>query len=257
MFHANAWGIAHAGPAAGCHADHARRRPVAGVAGPADRAGEGDLRRRRARPSGWACCRSWRSATSRRCAGDVRRLGAADVGGRRLRGGHRRAAAPGLGHDRDQPGRARSTSRRRRVAARRARATSVGFVSRASTSGWWIRRPARRSRGTTRTPASCRWPGPWIARVVLRRRALRRLLHRRRLAPHRRRRPGRRRGLRLPRRPHQGPREVRRRVDQLGRAGERDHGPPEGRRGRRDRRVPPEVDGAPAGRASCPRPARR
>ena len=39
----------------------------------------------------------------------------------------------------------------------------------------------------------------------------------------------------------------RRRVDQLGRARERDHGPPQGGRGRRHRRAPPEVAGAPAG----------
>ena len=47
----------------------------------------------------------------------------------------------------------------------------------------------------------------------------------------------RRRRLHPPRRPHQGPHQVRRRVDQLGRARERDHGPPEGRRGRRHRRA--------------------
>ena len=49
------------------------------------------------------------------------------------------------------------------------------------------------------------------------------------------------------RRPHQGRHQVRRRVDQLGRARERAHGPPGGRRGRGDRRRPREVAGAPAG----------
>ena len=48
------------------------------------------------------------------------------------------------------------------------------------------------------------------------------------------------------RRPHQGPHQVRRRVDQLGRARERDHGPPEGGRGGRHRRPPPEVGRAAA-----------
>src|SRR4051794_23585593 len=49
-----------------------------------------------------------------------------------------------------------------------------------------------------------------------------------RLAAHRRRRPARRRLLHQARRPHEGPREVGRRVDLLGRARERRHGPSEG-----------------------------
>ena len=43
------------------------------------------------------------------------------------------------------------------------------------------------------------------------------------------------------RRPHQGPGQVRRRVDLLGRARERDHGPPRVRRGRGDRGARREV----------------
>ena len=53
--------------------------------------------------------------------------------------------------------------------------------------------------------------------------------------------------LHPPGRPHQGRHQVRRRVDQLGRPGERADGPPDGRRGRGDRHPPREVGGAPAG----------
>ena len=64
----------------------------------------------------------------------------------------------------------------------------------------------------------------------------RREVHRRRLAPHRRRRRARARCVHQARRSHQGPGQVGRRVDLLGRARERDHGPPRRGRGRRDRR---------------------
>jgi fatty-acyl-CoA synthase len=87
---------------------------------------------------------------------------------------------------------------------------------------------------------------PATGRRVLPRRGRGRPVHRRRLAAHRRRRG--RRPVRLPaaRRPHQGPHQVRRRVDRLRRAGERDHGAPEGRRGRRDRDPAPEMGGTSA-----------
>ena len=49
----------------------------------------------------------------------------------------------------------------------------------------------------------------------------------------------RRRGLHPPRRPHEGPHQVGRRVDQLGRDRERADGPPEGRGGGRHRRAAP------------------
>ena len=55
------------------------------------------------------------------------------------------------------------------------------------------------------------------------------------------------RGLHPPRRPHQGPRQVGRRVDLLGRARERDHGPPVGARGGGHRRARREVGRAAAG----------
>ena len=91
-------------------------------------------------------------------------------------------------------------------------------------------------------------PRPVDRRQLLRRRAGRRVLHRRRLAAHGRRRHRRRGRLHPPGRPHQGPDQVGRRVDLLGRARERAHGPPEDQGGRRHRRARiPEVVGAPAG----------
>ena len=92
--------------------------------------------------------------------------------------------------------------------------------------------------GTTRRPASCR------SRSVDRRATTtttsrRDTVHRGRLAAHRRRGDSTVRQHQAGR-PDQGPREVRRRVDQLGRAGEPDHGPPEGGRGRGHRGAPPE-----------------
>src|SRR5438128_65901 len=63
----------------------------------------------------------------------------------------------------------------------------------------------------------------------------RREVHRRRLASHRGRCPAGARWLHQADRPHQGPCQVGRRMDLLGRARERDHGPPGRRRGRRDR----------------------
>ena len=70
---------------------------------------------------------------------------------------------------------------------------------------------------------------------LLQRRARERLVHRGRVAAHRRRRDDHAGRLHPARRPHEGPRQVRRRVDLLGRARERDHGPPAGGRGRRHR----------------------
>ena len=63
----------------------------------------------------------------------------------------------------------------------------------------------------------------------------RRQVHRRRLAAHRRRRDDRRARLRAHHRPHQGPDQVRRRMDQLGRPRERADGASGGRRGGGDR----------------------
>ena len=60
-----------------------------------------------------------------------------------------------------------------------------------------------------------------------------------------------RRRLHQARRPHQGPGQVGRRVDLVGRARERDHGPPEGHGGGGDRRARRAVGRAAAARASC------
>ena len=89
--------------------------------------------------------------------------------------------------------------------------------------------------------------GPWVAKQYFRTDEPGEQFSRGRLAAHRRRRHHLRARLRPAGRPHQGPRQVRRRVDQLGRAGERDHGPPEDRRGRGDRGAAPEVVRAAAG----------
>ena len=87
--------------------------------------------------------------------------------------------------------------------------------------------------------------GPVDRRRLLRRRG-RAAVHRRRLAADRGRRRDHARGLREARRPHEGPREVRRRVDLLRRARERDHGPPAGQGGGGDRDPRREVGRAAA-----------
>ena len=75
----------------------------------------------------------------------------------------------------------------------------------------------------------------------------RRQVHRRRLAAHRRRGHAGRDGLPAHHRPHQGPDQVGRRMDQLGRPGERADGPPGGGRGGGDRHPRREVERAAAG----------
>ena len=79
--------------------------------------------------------------------------------------------------------------------------------------------------------------GPWITADVLRRRGARPGEVPRRLAAHRRRRRALAGRLPDPHRPGQGRHQVRRRVDQLGRAGERADGPPGGAGGLRRRRA--------------------
>ena len=83
-------------------------------------------------------------------------------------------------------------------------------------------------------------------RLLLRRSSLPRVVHRGRLAAHRRCRGHHARRLRADRRPDQGRGEVGRRVDLVGRARERDHGAPVGRRGSGHRRAAPEVVRTPA-----------
>ena len=80
--------------------------------------------------------------------------------------------------------------------------------------------------------------GPWVAAGYYNDERETELVHRRRLAAHRRRRDDHARRLHPARRPHEGPRQVRRRMDLLGRARERDHGPPAGASRRRSSACP-------------------
>ena len=175
MFHANAWGLAHAGvwPAP---PRVARARPVPAAIADAHRGREGDARGRRARRSGWACSPSstGRDTSALRailCGGSAVPQGAV--------GGLPRAARPpdpaGLGHDRDQPARRRSCRAQEHARGPAPRRSSPTC---APTPGHRRRRcrvphrraghDRRRCRGTARRAASCR------SRAVDRRRLLRR-----------------------------------------------------------------------------------
>ena len=187
-------------------------------------------------------------------AGDpVRRLGRAQgaVGG--LPRAARAADPPGVGDDRDQPGRVGVPPRRRPGAAARSTSrptcgpASAGprSASSAASSSPDTHAPRAPRRGVERRAA--------VPRDLDRRRRYyndpraRRELHRRRLAAHRRRRHDGRAGPDPARRPDQGPHQVGRRVDLVGRAGERADGPPADQGGRRHRRARPEVVRAAAG----------
>ena len=211
------------------------------------------------RRSGWACCRcssghdlsvaaARSSAAARRCRSRCRRPTATQIG-------HPDPA--GLGHDRDQPDRlgvlaARASLRRPRRGARPTSAPRRGIAGAAGRPA--DRRARQRRRAAVGRRRHRRAAGPRARgsrRTYYTTDGRRRAVHRRRLAAHRRRRDDRPARLHPARRPHQGPGQVRRRVDQLGRAGERDHGPPEDRRGRGDRR--PRTRSGSSGRwpASC------
>ena len=86
MFHANAWGLAHAAVAAGADARDARTRPVRRRASPPSSRRSGSPSPPASRRSGWACCPSSRAATRRRC-------GPSRAAGRRCPGRCRRATA--------------------------------------------------------------------------------------------------------------------------------------------------------------------
>ena len=86
--------------------------------------------------------------------------------------------------------------------------------------------------------------GPWITASYYRDDVAREV--RRRLVAHRRRRFGQRQGLHPDHRPGQGRDQVRRRVDQLGRAGEPPDGAPRGDRSERDRCAGPALAGTAA-----------
>jgi fatty-acyl-CoA synthase len=120
-----------------------------------------------------------------------------------------------------------------------------GASTSASRCAWSTPTPRLRCRGTARAAVSSS-AGPGSPRRTTTTSARQRELHRRRLAPHRRRRHGRREGLHPPRRPHQGPHQVGRRVDLSVELENELMAHPEDRRGRRDRRAPPEVVGAAA-----------
>ena len=102
-----------------------------------------------------------------------------------------------------------------------------------------IGQPDRAAAVGRRHPRRAAGPRPVDRRRLPRRPPLARVVHRRRMATHRRRRHHRSPRLHPPGRPHQGRHQVRRRVDQLGRARERAHGPPPGGRGGGRRRRPP------------------
>ena len=153
----------------------------------------------------------------------------------------------GLGHDRDVAGRQHLQDHR--AAGRLDRGPALRGTGDAGLSAAAGGYPCgrRRRRAAVGRQERGRDPG---ARPVDHRQLLQpghaRELRRRRLAAHRRRGGDRSAGLHQDHRPHQGPDQVGRRVDQLGRSGERDHGP-SGRAGvRRHRRGASQVVRAPA-----------
>ena len=171
----------------------------------------------------------------------LRRLGGAEVAERGLPREDRAADPAGVGHDRDEPDRLRRDDEvdARRAARRRARrhARDRGRAGRrSSTCASSTRTTAPSSRGTARRAASCRRAGRGSPPAYYDDERSGDSFTDDGWLQHRRHRDDRPRGLRAARRPHEGPHQVRRRVDQLGRAGERDHGPPAGARGGRDRR---------------------
>ena len=233
MFHANAWGLPHAVVMAGATLVMPGPDLSPDALIQPDRGASGDARCRRADDLDGRPARARRAATSRRCTRDgLRRLGRARgaVGG--LPRGDRPADPAGLGDDRDGP-----SARSRAASDASPTLAEDELADMRATEGMLspLRRAARIVEGERRGAALGRQGQGelQVARAVdrvrlLPRRARGRLVHRGRLAPHRRRRDDQRRRLHPDRRPHQGRDQVRRRVDLVGRTGERDHGPPEG-----------------------------
>ena len=232
--------------------DHARPRPVRAGDRRPRRRGAGHRGRRRADDLDAGAARAEGPRHVGPAGDPVRRLGRAEgaVGG--LPRAARAADPAGVGDDRDQPGRVGVPPRRRPgvrcpVAEQAELRTGVGRAD--------LRRrvPRRRARHDDaraprrRVERRAAVPRQLDRGDLLQRPAGRRELHRRRLAAHRRRGHDGRAGADPPRRPHQGPHQVRRRVDLVGRAGERADGPPADPGGRGHRRARPEVVGAPAG----------
>ena len=267
MFHANAWGLAHA--AVACGADLVMPGPDLSPEGPG---------RRSSSPSGSPLAAGvptiWMGVlpelegrdTSQPAGHPVRRVGRAAGAVRGVPRAGRPADHAGVGHDRDVAG---GVERPHQVdARRRARRRGQGrpahdggpaAVRRRGPHRAAGRRP-RSSRGTASRRASCRSAGPWIASAY----------YNDERSPESFTDDGWLKtgdvatidadGYIQLRRPHEGRDQVGRRVDQLGRARERDHGPPRRRRGRRHRPAPPQVERAPAGlrgaRARASRPPR-
>ena len=160
MFHANAWGLAHAAVAIRRDARDARPRPVGPVDRQPRRERAGDRRRRRADDLDGRAARAEGSRHVVAAGDPVRRVGRAEgvVGG--LPRADRPADPAGVGHDRDEPDRVGVPSRRRPGAARRTtnRPTcaprSAGSRS-VSSVGSWFPTPSTRCRGTVRRAANC------------------------------------------------------------------------------------------------------
>ena len=246
-------------------AGHARTRPVAGGGRRPHRVGAGHRGGRGAHHLDGGAPRARRPRHEQPAQHRVRRLGGAQGAVRGLPGRHRAAHPPGLGHDRDQPGRRAVPPQ---VDPRGATSTRTAGPScaRASASRSSASRPASAGRtGSNRTTAAvgrqhrrrAAGPRPVDRRRLPRRPPLGRVVHRRRLAPDRRRRHHRPARLPPPGRPRQGRHQVRRRVDQLGRPRERADGPPAGGRGGRHRRRPTRGGASDRSPASSSAPAWR
>ena len=247
MFHANAWGLPYAALLAGASIDHARAGPL--PAGPrlADRVGEGHLRRRGADDLDGHAAAARRTTTVSSLRTDhLRRLGGATRRcPRRWRATIGVPITQALGDDRDVAARLRCASCGPRSPSVRGREGRRCAPRRASP------RPGSRCASSTPRPREMQ---PWDDKATGELRCAGRGSPSSTTAPtsrassspptagcapatSRRSRPW----VRPPGRPHEGPGQVRRRVDQLRRPRERDHGPPEGRRGRGHRGPAPEM----------------
>ena len=195
MFHANAWGLAHAAVACGANAGDARpgpdaRRRMADLI----EYGAGHRRRRRAHhldgraaraegPRHVARCGPSRAA-ARPCRGRCRRATGQQTGLPILQAWGMTETSPVA------VGRAHQVDPRRRQRRRAGRPADHRRASslRASTSGSSSPETGEaRAVGRRELAASCRCAGPWIASELLQRRPLGRVVHRGRLAADRRR----------------------------------------------------------------------
>ncbi len=238
MFHANAWGLPYTAALTGAGAGlpgRASRCPRAARSLPAERvtfsAGVPDRLARRARARSTPARGAWdlsRAPDDR----DRRRRGARGAGART--GGPPRAAADHVvGHDGDRAGR---HARPARAEGEMLPAERHALRMKAGRPGALLELRVRNERGDVpwdgTTMGELEVRGAYVASAYYRPEDGRRLVHRGRLVPHRRHRVDRSAGLPRDPRPQQGPDQVGRRVDQLGGARGRAHGPPGGRGGR-------------------------